>query len=207
MPRQQDQDRRVRRTKKRLRDALAALMREKDLGEITVRELTDLADVNRGTFYTHYRDLEDLRRQVGQELFEELSAVLAGFQAERIRAGSTPAGLQAVLTEVFDFVAENRELFVTILGYGEMEFHTQLRVLIYRMYLREWNGLYDLGDAETTNYYLEFVVSGVIGLIRTWVASGMQEPSAQMAALATQMIVQGLPQNPDHSQKSPSFEF
>ena len=142
MPRQQDQDRRVRRTKKRLRDALAALMREKDLGEITVRELTDLADVNRGTFYTHYRDLEDLRRQVGQELFEELSAVLAGFQAERIRAGSTPAGLQAVLTEVFDFVAENRELFVTILGYGEMEFHTQLRVLIYRMYLREWNGLY-----------------------------------------------------------------
>lgn len=194
MPRQQDQDRRVRRTKKRLRDALAALMREKDLGEITVRELTDLADVNRGTFYTHYRDLEDLRRQVGQELFEELSAVLAGFQAERIRAGSTPAGLQAVLTEVFDFVAENRELFVTILSYGEMEFHTQLRVLIYRMYLREWNGLYDLGDAETTNYYLEFVVSGVIGLIRTWVASGMQEPSVQMAALATQMIVQGLPQ-------------
>ena len=194
MPRQQDQDRRVRRTKKRLRDSLAALMREKDLGEITVRELTDLADVNRGTFYTHYRDLEDLRRQVGQELFEELSAVLAGFQAERIRAGSTPAGLQAVLTEVFDFVAENRELFVTILGYGEMEFHTQLRVLIYRMYLWEWNGLYDLGDAETTNYYLEFVVSGVIGLIRTWVASGMQEPSAQMAALATQMIVQGLPQ-------------
>lgn len=194
MPRQQDQDRRVRRTKKRLRDALAALMQEKDLGEITVRELTDLADVNRGTFYTHYRDLEDLRRQVGQELFEELSAVLAGFQAERIRAGSTPAGLQAVLTEVFDFVAENRELFVTILSYGEMEFHTQLRVLIYRMYLREWNGLYDLGDAETTNYYLEFVVSGVIGLIRTWVASGMQEPSVQMAALATQMIVQGLPQ-------------
>ena len=194
MPRQQDQDRRVRRTKKRLRDALAALMREKNLGEITVRELTVLADVIRGTFYTHYRDLEDLRRQVGQELFEELSAVLAGFQVERIRAGSTPAGLQAVLTEVFDFVAENRELFVTILGYGEMEFHTQLRVLIYRMYLREWNGLYDLGDAETTNYYLEFVVSGVIGLIRTWVASGMQEPSAQMAALATQMIVQGLPQ-------------
>ena len=80
------------------------------------------------------------------------------------------------------------------MSYGEMDLQTQLRVLIYRMYLREWNGLYDLGDAETTNYYLEFVVSGVIGLIRTWVASGMQEPSVQMAALATQMIVQGLPQ-------------
>ena len=45
-----EQDRRVRRTRKRLQEALAALMREKELKDITVRELTDLADVNRGTF-------------------------------------------------------------------------------------------------------------------------------------------------------------
>ena len=195
MPRQQDQDRRVRRTKKRLRDALAALMREKDLGEITVRELTDLADVNRGTFYTHYRDLEDLRRQVGQELFEELSAVLAGFQAERIRAGSTPAGLQAVLTEVFDFVAENRELFVTILGYGEMEFHTQLRVLIYRMYLREWNGLYRprrCRDHQLLSGIRRFPAS--LDLSAPGSPVGCRSLRPRWRHWPTQMIVQGLPQ-------------
>ena len=59
-----EQDRRVRRTRKRLQEALAALMREKELKDITVRELTDLADVNRGTFYSHYKDLYDMREQV-----------------------------------------------------------------------------------------------------------------------------------------------
>ena len=49
-PAAQDQDRRVRRTKARLRQALTELLREKDLRSITVRELTDRADVNRGTF-------------------------------------------------------------------------------------------------------------------------------------------------------------
>ena len=48
-----EQDRRVRRTRKQLQAALAALMREKDLKDITVRELTALADVDRETFYSH----------------------------------------------------------------------------------------------------------------------------------------------------------
>ena len=43
-------DRRVRKTKKQLRMALTTLMMEKSVGEITVREIAELADVNRGTF-------------------------------------------------------------------------------------------------------------------------------------------------------------
>ena len=48
-------DRRVRKTKKQLRMALTTLMMEKSVGEITVREIAELADVNRGTFYAHYK--------------------------------------------------------------------------------------------------------------------------------------------------------
>ena len=48
-------DRRVKRTKKLLADALAALMKQKPLKSITVRELTELADLNRGTFYLHFK--------------------------------------------------------------------------------------------------------------------------------------------------------
>ena len=65
-------DRRVRRTKSRLRQALAQLLLEKDLSSITVRELTELADVNRGTFYTHYKDLYDMLEQMENEMFQEL---------------------------------------------------------------------------------------------------------------------------------------
>ena len=54
MEERKKEDRRVRRTKKMLTQALTRLMQEKQIKEITVRELTDLADMNRGTFYLYY---------------------------------------------------------------------------------------------------------------------------------------------------------
>ena len=60
MEEQKKEDRRVRRTKKMLTQALTQLMQEKQIKEITVKELTDLADMNRGTFYLYYRDVYDM---------------------------------------------------------------------------------------------------------------------------------------------------
>ena len=182
------EDRRVRRTRRQLQEALAALMREKDLKDITVRELTERADVNRGTFYSHYQDLYDLREQMEEELFRQLSQVLSACPLER-----TPGGLRPILTAVFQFILENQALFVTALSGGGERFFSRLLQMIQELYLRQWSGFYDLGGAQGTNYYLEFVVSGVMGLVRSWVRGGMGEPPEEMAALAEQMIVRGLP--------------
>ena len=70
------EDRRVRRTRERLRESLLALLGEKDLRAVTVKELTDRADVNRGTFYAHYRDIYDMLERMEEELFEEFTALL-----------------------------------------------------------------------------------------------------------------------------------
>lgn len=53
-------DRRVRRTRRRLKEALMDLMREKGYGRITVQELTERADVARSTFYAHFGSKDDL---------------------------------------------------------------------------------------------------------------------------------------------------
>ena len=49
------QDRRVKRTEALLKDTLTTLLAEKDFPQITIRDITDRADLNRGTFYLHYR--------------------------------------------------------------------------------------------------------------------------------------------------------
>lgn len=185
-----EQDRRVRRTRKRLQAALAQLLREKKLKDITVRELTELADVNRGTFYSHYRDLYDMREQMEREVLEQLSEVLAAYDAE-----SAQGKLMPILTAVFSFVLDNQEVFATILGHGDEElFFSRLRRLIYDRYQQAWDGLYDLGGSGDTSYCLEFVVGGVVGLVQAWVRSGMRERAESMAALAQRMIQEGLPQ-------------
>ena len=72
-------DRRVRRTRERLNRALTELLMEKPMREITVRELTDRADVNRGTFYAHYTDLFDMLEQMENEVLAEFEALLGRY--------------------------------------------------------------------------------------------------------------------------------
>jgi AcrR family transcriptional regulator len=59
-PRQQVRDRRVQKTHRVLREALDSLIREKSYDSIAVQEILDRANVGRSTFYTHYRDKDEL---------------------------------------------------------------------------------------------------------------------------------------------------
>ena len=54
------QDRRKERTEKEILNGLIALMQEKSMKNISVRELAELIDINRSTFYLHYTDIYDL---------------------------------------------------------------------------------------------------------------------------------------------------
>ena len=66
-----EENRSVRNTKRRLREGLLELLDRKPINEISVKELTDLVDVNRGTFYFHYQDIFDLLHNIETEFFEQ----------------------------------------------------------------------------------------------------------------------------------------
>ena len=52
--------------------------------DITVRELTEMADLNRGTFYLHYKDVFDLLEQTETELLGKLNSVIQKHRAEEL---------------------------------------------------------------------------------------------------------------------------
>jgi AcrR family transcriptional regulator len=56
----QKNDRRANRTKRSLSEALVELIKEKRFDDITVQDVIERADVGRSTFYSHFRDKEDL---------------------------------------------------------------------------------------------------------------------------------------------------
>lgn len=65
-------DPRIKRTNKYLRDALVELLKEKDVTSITIQEITEKAELTRGTFYLHYQDKQDFLVQIMNEVLEEL---------------------------------------------------------------------------------------------------------------------------------------
>ena len=79
------QDRRIRKTRSALRRCLSALLLKKPVKDISVRELTELADINRGTFYLHYHDVFDLLQNLEEEMFLKYTALLDRHDAEEVK--------------------------------------------------------------------------------------------------------------------------
>ncbi|MBZ0098941.1 MAG: TetR/AcrR family transcriptional regulator, partial [Taibaiella sp.] len=93
-------DGRVRYTRMVIRDSLLKLLAEKPIQKITVKEICDLAEINRATFYTHYRDPYDLLEQIENELFENMAATVKTEQSD-------PNNLTR---KVFRVIEENADL-------------------------------------------------------------------------------------------------
>lgn len=68
-------DRRTIKTKRAMHNALVALASVKPINKITVKELTEKADVNRKTFYSHYSSIEDVLNEIEDEILKKISAV------------------------------------------------------------------------------------------------------------------------------------
>lgn len=183
-----NEDRRVRKTKAQLRQSLVRLMAEKPLKDITVKELTDDADVNRGTFYIHYKDIYDLREQIEDEVFQELMAVLDNYGPERLRLGLRP-----ILTDIFQFVLRNSGAGEALLGpKANSMFLDRIKAELSRRVQGEWRGLYGFDGAAKWDYYLDYVVAGWVAMLQRWTSSGMKESPEEMAVMAEQFILFGL---------------
>ena len=69
-------DRRIQRTKMAIREAFITLMNEKGFNAITVSDIAEHANINRGTFYVHYQDKYDLLEKTQSELIDQVQKIL-----------------------------------------------------------------------------------------------------------------------------------
>ena len=182
------EDRRVRRTKKLLTQALTELLQKKQVNEITVKELTDLADMNRGTFYMYYKDIFDMLEKIEDELFQKLDII-----AQTHEHGDPTQQVKPILLDLFRFIEENQEVCRVLLSpNGDMNFLHRLYEAIRERSLEIWKDqMGSLGEKEF-DYRYSFVIFGCAGMIRAWVNRSCQETDMQMAELADRMIRRGI---------------
>ena len=181
-----NENRSVRNTKRRLREGLLSLLQERQLSEISVRELAELADVNRGTFYFHYNDLHDMLQQLEDEFFQGFYAVLNSREPTAPDRSSACSYLQSVFT----FLAENQDFCRVLLGpRGDIRFVNRLKALVGEKCSSFWQMAIPQGDPQRYGLFNAFIINGCVGLVETWLNGGLVQSPGELADLAAKVIV------------------
>lgn len=118
-------DRRIRKSKVALKNALLSLMQSKDFKHISITDIVQLADLNRGTFYKHYPDKEELLEEIIDEVMKDLiTSYRAPYESLTVFEVSK---LTASAIKIFEHVATNAN-FYTLLGKSNILAGLQARV-------------------------------------------------------------------------------
>ena len=165
-----EENRSVRNTRRRLRACFLQLLERKPIHEISVKELTELADVNRGTFYFHYPDLYALLYAIEDEFFVQFDRTLS-------ESEPAPDSLDyPYLHAVFSFLGENQNFCRIMLGpHGDMQFVERVKQRVDAQCSYFWRILAPRADPQRFGMYNAFIINGCIGLIQAWLsgASGL----------------------------------
>lgn len=159
---------RSRETDRRIIEAVYALLdKKKSIAKITVREVCELAGINRSTFYAHYVDVYDLLEKVEKEMERRMTEAFL----EQIHRGSD---IGKCFINMFEFIREYRQFYEIYLNEANHPVIGLAREL-YQARLGNVNVSdtfgFDLFEGEI-NYQEDFFIAGLTAIIRRWVADG-----------------------------------
>ena len=119
-------DRRVRKTKTQAGKWTCRAFEEKANHEITVTELTEQVDINRSTFYLHYRDIYDMMEKIENELIEKIEELIRTRPVSPSEKNSFP-----FIEDIFVILAENKEICAALLGpNGDIAFLHRIEAIL-----------------------------------------------------------------------------
>ena len=152
------------RSKRLIREALIRMMREKPFEKITITDIVKTADINRGTFYAHFRDTSEVLSSIKELAESEISEVLNGLTPDMLLAN--PRLLFDSLTAM---LAKDREYYRLILSVEEFRRAImENRQRIVNDYLMKSTAVQRLSSDPSVRQSIvatfDFLVAGVMGL-------------------------------------------
>jgi AcrR family transcriptional regulator len=171
-------------TKQNISDAFWTLYCEKRIEKITVKEITDKAGYNRGTFYEYFSDVYDVLDEIESKLIPSLN---------ELPPVSTPSGSVGMPIEAFLTLWEqNAKYYSVLLGdKGDPAFASKLKNSIKPTVMKALKDKPDI-DKEDMEYILEYTLSAMIGVMSYWFRKEGTSSRDHLFKLIHELMVDGI---------------
>jgi AcrR family transcriptional regulator len=180
-------DIRVRFTQKVLKDSLLALMKEKSILHISIKEICEAAGLSRSTFYTYYNDQYDLLREIEEQTHIEADKIVQSHI--RLARKSRNRDNLSILHDILQYIADNSNSIQVLLSEnGDRAFQKKFirhgiegsSQFIAAVGVKPEN-------EKVYRYSFVFLVSGILALVQEWLKNGMDTPVPELAKMLSKL--------------------
>lgn len=168
-------NRRILYTKKVIKESLLDLLQDKKIHQITVTDICKTANINRGTFYTHYKDAYDLLKSMEDELFNQILEYIEETPVEDYK--------DILLLKALELIKENKKL-CKILFCKHIETNIMDRI-IYIANKAEIDKLISSSKVDDVflDYFIKYNVGGVFAVVQSWIENDLNESPQEIVNL------------------------
>lgn len=182
-----NQDKRIIKTRKAIRVAFAELLSEKDINEITIKDISDRAIINRKTFYSHYSGIHELIDEIQNEIVEMLVKAMDGESFINITENPYHLfhKLNAVITDYLDkygFIFYNDHSFRLF-----SKIALRLKDTLKASYMEE-SGI----NEAVFDLSLDYIFAGMLSVYQTWLNSDKTLSIEEISNLVGTLTFAGL---------------
>lgn len=180
-----NEDRRIRRTQRLLKESLVTLLSRKAFKDITIKDITEEADLNRGTFYLHYSDTYGLLKAMETDVLNDFQDMIDNY----LKLGHETS-LVPILLPVIRYIVENAEICQNLFeNNASGDFLKEFKNLIHKNGLAILETMYPACKSHSSDYFFEFVTYGLIGILKKWMDEGMPKSDLEIADICNSSII------------------
>ncbi|MCM1227223.1 MAG: TetR/AcrR family transcriptional regulator [Clostridium sp.] len=170
---------RIRLSKMLFKNSLIALLKKKPVYQISVTELCEKAELNRSTFYKYYGNVRDVLTEIEKETLEQGQKCMQEIEVSGINYAIQP------LYRLLCYIKENKELYQMILNNSADDNFSSVMIQDTIDFLKSkcQNILDDNNNFSDSDYIFQYILSGCIRVIQSWLNSSMTESPKEIAQL------------------------
>lgn len=166
-------DARVKYTRMIIRKTFFELLKEKPVSKITVKEICERSEINRATFYKHYKDPFDLLEKLEEEILEHIQTMLSQ---------RTYTDISALYVDMLNMLKENEELYRILTSiHGDRGLYSRMFESCYQQIFPLIGRRFSNLDHLKQNLLYYYISQGCSGAISYWFTHGMQESPEEIA--------------------------